>query len=125
MVRRYITITVGILLVGGFLLRRIRCQQRGAAFARQIETLKHDAREELKVGADKVAVARFFADHNIPYTVSTAGTTEAIGTLSTTGCAPMLACGTDSAIVGVRVKVNAEGVVNGEAKVFDLYTDCF
>jgi hypothetical protein len=35
-----------------------------------------------------------------------------------------LGCGTDEALIGVRVKVDAEGTVTGEPKVVDMYTNC-
>jgi hypothetical protein len=79
----------------------------------------------LKIGTQKSAVARFFADHDIPFTISDlAGTTYAIGTIYTSGCAPVLACGTDSALIGVRVRLDPEGTVTEEPTVADLYTDC-
>jgi hypothetical protein len=128
-VRRRIVIAAAIVLIAGLswlLWNRIRCQQRGAAFARQVETIKRDAQEQLKIGTEKIAVAHFFADHNIPLTFSDLGgeATYAMGTIYTTGCAPVLACGTDSALIGVRVKLDPEGTTTEEPAVVSLYTDC-
>lgn len=85
--------------------RHIECQHRNEAFDKRIAAIKQDAHEQLKVGAKKADVTRFFATHGIPFEV--AGS-EATGTLYTIGgCAP-LGCGTDRALIGVRVKVDAE-----------------
>jgi len=35
-----------------------------------------------------------------------------------------LGCGTDDALIGVRVKVDADGTVTGEPEVVDMYTNC-
>ncbi|HVH69863.1 MAG TPA: hypothetical protein VNB49_01975 [Candidatus Dormibacteraeota bacterium] len=116
-------IFIVILAVGGaswFGLKRIRCTRRSAAFTRQIESIKRDARAQLKVGANKADVARFFVEHGIPFDISES---QATGTLRTSGCAP-LGCGTDSAIIGVRVKLNGTGAVTDEPTVVGMYTDC-
>jgi hypothetical protein len=59
-------------------------------------------------------------EHKITFEVVTwpykDGGYEAIGTLYTIGgCAP-LGCGTDRALIGVRVKVDAVGTVNRRAR---------
>ena len=115
-----------ILIVGGvfFGIRQYRshaaCKKRGAEFARQLKAIEQDAHEQLKIGTRTEDVSRFFAEHGIPFTVVES---EAIGTLNTSGCAPF-GCGTDSALIGVRVKLDRMGTVTGEPKVVDLYTDC-
>jgi hypothetical protein len=96
------------------------CKRLSAAFARQVENIKEDAHERLKIGTKKADVARFFAERSIPFTISES---EARGTLRTSGCAPF-GCGSDSALIGVSVKLDAAGAVKEEPTVVDLYTDC-
>jgi hypothetical protein len=121
--RRSIIIAVAILVIAGvgwFGLRQIDCRRRNAAFARQVESIKQDAHERLKIGTKKDDVSRFFAEHGIPFTVVES---QAFGTLQTSGCAPF-GCGADSALIGVRFKVDQTGTVAGESTVVGLYTDC-
>jgi hypothetical protein len=97
------------------------CQQRDAAFERKIESIKQDASEQLKIGTKKADVSKFFVKHNMPFAITGS---EAIGTLYTTGgCAPR-GCGTDRALIGVRVKVDADGTVTGNPYVGGMYVDC-
>ena len=111
--------------IGWLGIKQHSCKQRNAAFSRRIEIIEHDAHEQLKVGARRDDVARFYKTHEIPFEVVwVIDTNEAIGTLYTVGgCAP-LGCGTDNALIGVRVRLNAEGTVTGEPEVVDMYTDC-
>lgn len=99
-----------VLIVGAswFGVREYRCQVRGATLSLQVETLKREAALELGVGTKKAEVARFFTARNIPFAILA---TEAFGTLRTSGCAP-LGCGTDSAFIGVKVKLDATGTVS-------------
>ena|ERR1043166_3814223 len=96
------------------------CKQRQARLARQIESIRHDAQEQLKVGTKKLDVISFFEGHNIPLAMRGS---EASGTLLTFGCAPF-GCGTDDALIGVRVELDELGTVKQEPKVVNLYTDC-
>lgn len=99
----------------------IDCEYRNGQFSRRVEAIKLDAKERLKIGTKKAAVSQFFAEHGIPFT-----TTEswAIGTLyGIGGCAPV-GCGTDQVLIGVRVKIDADGTVAGEPEVVDMYLDC-
>ena len=98
----------------------IVCEQRGAGLARQIESIKHDANEQLKIGTKNADVARFFAEHGMTFAI--AGS-EASGELYTSGCAPF-GCGADSAVIGVRVKLDVTGSVAREPQVNSIYTDC-
>ena len=110
-------------LVTGFPFYRYQsaaCKQRGAAYAARAEKLKRDAHEKLSIGTRKDAVARFFAENGIPITFVRG---EASGTISTIGCAPA-GCGSDDALLGLRVKVDNEGTVIAEPVVGALYTDC-
>ena len=96
------------------------CKQRGAAYEKQVENIKQDAQNQLKIGAKKADVAKFFSEHRIPFDFFVS---EACGTLFTSGCAP-LGFGTDSALIGVSVKLTQAGVVTEEPKVVGFYTDC-
>jgi len=113
-------VIVGIACGSSFGLKKIKCRQRGAVFARRVESVKHDANERLKIGTKKADVSQFFVENGIPFEILES---EAIGTLRTSGCAP-LGCGTDSAIIGVRVKLDAAGTVTTEPTVVGMYTDC-
>ena len=103
-----------------FGLKKIKCRQRGAVFARRVESIRQDAHGRLKIGTKKPDISQFFLEYGIPFEILDS---EAIGTLRTSGCAP-LGCGTDSAIIGVRVKLNAAGTVTNEPTVVGMYTDC-
>jgi hypothetical protein len=130
MMRRSITIAAAsvaiavIAAVGWFGLKQYRsqidCKRRRAVLARQIESIEHDAHQQLKIGTNRADVSRFFAEHGIPFTVVES---MAIGTLETSGCAPF-GCGKDSALIGVRVRLDRTGTVMGEPTVIDMYTDC-
>jgi hypothetical protein len=96
------------------------CKQRGAAYNARVETLKREAHEKLRIGTKKDAVVRFFAENEIPVTFSR---DEASGTIYTSGCAPS-GCGSDDALLGLRVKVDEAGTVVSEPVVGALYTNC-
>lgn len=105
------------------------CKQRGAAYAARVEKLKKDAHENLKIGTSKQDVIRFFKENGlpvefvkVPYERSGA-VYEATGTIHTTGCAPS-GCGTDDAILGLRVNVDRKGTVISEPVVGAIYTNC-
>lgn len=120
----FVIVLAGV--VGWFGTKQYRCKRRNADFSRRIEMVEKDAREQLKIGTKRDAVARFYKEHKIPFEVvrfDDAGF-QAIGTLSTIGgCAPF-GCGTDDALIGVRVKVDADGAVTEEPKIVNLYTNC-
>lgn len=96
------------------------CKQRGDAYSARVETLKREAHEKLRIGTKKDAVVRFFAENGIPVTFNR---DEASGTIQTPGCAPS-GCGSDAALLGLRVKVDEAGTVASEPIVGALYTDC-
>jgi hypothetical protein len=96
------------------------CKQRGAAYATRVERLKRDAHEQLSIGTEKDAVIRFFKENGMPVTFVGG---EATGTIATTGCAPA-GCGSDDALLGLRVKVDDNGTVIAEPIVGALYTNC-
>jgi hypothetical protein len=95
---------------------QIACNKRGAEFALRVESIKHEANKKLSIGTKSGDVARFFKEHDIPLQI-------AIGTLYTSGCGP-LGCGTDSALIGVRVKLDSTGAVTEKPTVVGMYTDC-
>lgn len=96
------------------------CKQRGSAYRARAEELRRDAHEQLKVGTKKEAVIRFFTENGLPVTFIHG---EATGTIRMTGCAPS-GCGSDAALLGLRVKVDAAGTVISEPVVGAMYTDC-
>ncbi len=123
-----VAIAAAVILVAGlgwFAMKQYRCKQRNAAYSRRINIVQEDAHKELKLGTKKDDVARFYKSHEIPFEVVRFNdANEAIGTLYTVGgCAP-LGCGTDNALIGVRVKLDADGTVTGEPEVVDMYTNC-
>jgi hypothetical protein len=107
-------------------LHQIDCKKRNEAFSLRVKIVEQDAHKRLKVGTKKDDVARFYTQHEIPFQVvwlKDVGS-EAIGTLYTVGgCAP-LGCGTNNALIGVRVKVDGDGTVAGEPETVSIYTDC-
>ena len=113
-------VLVAIVCVSWFGLRQYNCQQRNAAFGRQVETIKQDAHAQIKAGTKKSDVARFFAGHNIPFRVSES---LASGFIKTSGCAPF-GCGSDVAVINVRVKLDETGAATEEPAVVGLYTNC-
>jgi len=99
---------------------QIACNRHGAAYALRIKAIEHDANQELSIGTSSVDVSRFFAGHGIPLDVVES---EAIGTIYTEGCGPV-GCGTDRALIGVRVKLDSTGAVTEKPEVVGMYTDC-
>jgi hypothetical protein len=127
MVKRNILIAALVLVIAGAswfglkqYLNHTACKERATAFARRIESIKQDAHEQLKIGAKRDDVSRFFTKHEIPFAILES---EASGTFYTSGCAPF-GCGSDRALIGVRVKLDGTGIVTGEPEVVNLYTDC-
>ena len=104
-----------------FAERLSECKRRDAEVERQFEIIKRDASDQLKIGTDRVAIARFFASHGIPFAATPS---EVIGTLHTHGGCPPQGCGTDRFLIGVRVKVNTTGVAISDPAVVALYEDC-
>ena len=99
---------------------QIACNKRGAAFGLLVESIKHDANEKLSIGAKSSDVSRFFSEHGIALQIVES---EANGTLYTEGCGP-LGCGEDSALIGVRVKLDSTGAVAEKPEVVGMYTSC-
>jgi hypothetical protein len=98
------------------------CKARGKAYGIRIERLKRDARRALKIGTHQEDVIRFFQENGLPVDFDK-WSSEYEGTIHTKGCAPA-GCGSDDAILGLRVKVDSTGTVVGEPSVHDFYRDC-
>lgn len=96
------------------------CKERGKAYAATVEKLKRDARERLRIGTRKPEVMKFYQENGLP--VSFDGR-EYEGTIYTEGCAPS-GCGSDAALLGLRVKADSDGTVTGDPVVGALYTNC-
>jgi hypothetical protein len=109
---------LAIAFVVGLSVEYVSCKKRGAAFTRQVDALKRDAQEQLKVGASKIEVARFFNEHRIRLTIEGP---LAHGYLRASGCA--IGCGA-AVIIEVHVELDAHGAVAQEAAVDSHYTDC-
>lgn len=100
--------------------RRIYCAKQNAALRQQLDRLEDDAREQLRIGADKDQIIRFFERHQMSATFHRG---KASGDLRTTGCAPF-GCGADTAIIGVSIAIDSQERVSGEPHVSGIYTDC-
>jgi hypothetical protein len=118
-------VLVAIVGVSWFGLRQYNCQQRNAAFGREIEAIRQDAHAQIKVGTKKADVAQFFARHNISFNISQFTSSESLasGFIKTSGCAP-LGCGSDVAVINVRVRLDGAGAATEEPKVVGIYTNC-
>ena len=104
-----------------------QCKKRADEFQAKVEIIRRDARSSLQVGTKKDGVARFFASENIALTFDRIGQdNEATGTIYFKGIAECenVACGDDSSLIGVRVKVDANGTVISDPVVIGMYTDC-
>ena len=103
------------------------CKGRGVAFQTKVERIRTDAKESLKPGAKKADVIGFFASENVPVDFhQVAGYNEASGQIYVRGLAECasVACGDDSALIGVSVQVDESGTVLSEPEVVGMYTDC-
>jgi hypothetical protein len=105
------TATIAVMAgFGWFGLKHYRshtdCERRNEVLARQIESVRHDASEQLKIGVNKADVSRFFTEHGIPFTISAS---EARGT---------------EGLIGVHVALDPAGTLTQEPIVVELYTNC-
>jgi len=104
-----------------------RCKQRAADFQARVKRIEAKAKVSLKPGTKKAGVISFFASENIPVEFyQVAGQNEASGQIYVTGLAECasVACGDDSALIGVRVDVDGNGAVVSDPVVVGMYTDC-
>jgi hypothetical protein len=111
-----ITIAVGAVVLAGAsrfgwkqYRKHIACRDRRAAFARQIKSIEQAAHEQLKIGTKREDVSRFFTERGISFAIVES---KAFGTLETLGCAPF-GCGTDAALIGVRVNLDSDRCRSG------------
>ncbi|HEX5434477.1 MAG TPA: hypothetical protein VFY05_09595 [Candidatus Angelobacter sp.] len=98
------------------------CKERRKAYEIRVDSLKRDARTALRIGTHQEDVIRFFQENGFPVSFDN-GMSEYEGTIRTKGCAPA-GCGSDDALLGLRVKVDSTGTVVGEPVVGTLYTNC-
>lgn len=98
------------------------CKAQGKAYEERVQNLKRDAVNRLRVGTQQEDVIRFFQENGLPVSFDKLQS-EYDGTISTKGCAPA-GCGSDDALLGLRVKVDSNGTVVAEPVVGDLYTNC-
>lgn len=98
----------------------VACKQRGAALNARVQEIRHKAHDALKIGSTRAEVTQFFKENNIPLDFDQFG---ASGTIATSGCSPV-GCGSNDAIIGVRVPLDPSGRVKGEPYVMAMYTDC-
>ena len=122
--RNKITIAVLVALAVFLGVRQYRshmlCLARKDSLRKLVEGLTDDARGQLRPGTNKAGVVRFFQDHHMQVDF---GYGIASGSFVTSGCAPF-GCGADTAIVGVSVKVNGDGMVVSEPQVSGMFNDC-
>ncbi len=128
-----ISVATSLVVSFGCAGMKLHCRERNMDLTRRIESIKKDAHAQLRIGTKKADVARFYTEHKIPFEVvsmpfkdgeSLVTGTEAIGTLYTNGGCPPFGCGSDRLLIGVRVRVDADGTVTGEPEVVSIYTDC-
>jgi len=98
------------------------CKAQGKAYEERVQNLKRDAVNRLRVGTQKEDVIRFFQEIGLPVSFNKS-LSEYEATISTKGCAPA-GCGSDDALLGLRVKVDSNGTVVAEPVVGAFYTNC-
>ena len=104
-----------------------RCKQRAADFEAKVKRIEANAKVSLKPGTKKADVTSFFASEKIPMDSYQIGErNEVSGQIYVTGLAECasVACGNDSALIGVRVDVDENGTVVSDPVVIGMYTDC-
>lgn len=104
-----------------------RCKQRASDFEAREKRIEANAKISLKPGTRKADVTAFFASEKIPMgSYQIAGRNEVVGQIYVKGLAECasVACGDDSAMVGVRVDVDENGTVVSDPEVVGMYTDC-
>jgi hypothetical protein len=101
------------------------CKQRAEAYKARVEQLTRDAREELGIGIRQDVVRQFFEAHGLPFKVVRQGDhNEAIGTIYVQGgCAPR-GCGSEDALIGLRVELGLDGSLISEPVIGSQFTNC-
>ncbi|MBZ5491200.1 MAG: hypothetical protein LAO76_09745 [Acidobacteriia bacterium] len=115
-----ISVLIVCWLITGCRYRSTVCKQRGVAYQARVKSLERAALEQLKIGTKKEDVVRFFAENKFPITFDRSSAT---GTIYTTGCSPT-GCGTDEALIGLRVNLDKAGNVKSKPVVVGIYTNC-
>ncbi len=106
--------------IGWFGVKHFECKKRGMAFSGRINSLKQDAQNQLKIGTKNADVLRFFTEHGLQVSIVES---QAFGSIQTDGCAPF-GCGTDAAVISLRIKLDEKGNVNEEPRIVGMYTNC-
>ncbi len=104
-----------------------RCKEKADQLKARVDLLQQDAKSSLKIGAKKDDVLRFFSARDIPLRFDKlAEQQQAVGTVYFKGLAECenLACGDDSALIGIRVGVDSDGTVVSEPIVTAMLTNC-
>ena len=104
-----------------------RCKQRAADLEAREKRIEANAKTSLKPGTKKADVAAFFASEKIPMNShQIAERNEVSGQIYVKGLAECasVACGDDSAMIGVRVNVDENGTVVSDPVVVGMYTNC-
>ena len=104
-----------------------KCKQRGDEFQAKVARIRSEAKASLRRGVSKADVAHFFASESIPVDFyQVAGHYEMSGQIYVKGLAECvnIACGDDSALIGVRVDVDENGTAITDPQVVGMYTNC-
>ena len=101
------------------------CKHRGKTYETRVEQLRKDAHEQLNSGTKQDVVKQFFEAHGLPFDVFGQGDhKEAIGTVHVQGgCAPF-GCGSEDALIGLRVELGLEGSLVAEPVIGSQFTNC-
>ena len=103
------------------------CKQRAADFEAREKRIEANATISLKPGTKKADVTAFLASEKIPMdSYQIAGRNEVTGQIYVEGLAECasVACGDDSAMIGVRVNVDENGTVVSDPVVLGMFIDC-
>ena len=101
------------------------CKQRAEAYRSRVTQLKKDAHEKLRIGTREDTVNEFFEAHGLPFNVFRSGNhKEGVGTIQVQGgCAPR-GCGSEDALIGLRVELSLDGTIIAEPVVGAEFTNC-
>jgi hypothetical protein len=101
------------------------CKQRTEAYQARVEQLTKDAREQLKIGTKQEVVKQFFEAHGLPFDILRHGDhKEATVTVYLKGgCAPR-GCGSEDALIGLRVELSPDGSLVTEPVIGAQFTNC-
>ena len=86
----------------------------------RVAALNDEARRKLPIGSKQEVLARFSTEHNIPLTVEGR---HAYGSAPAAGCSPF-GCGSDAAVIVMRVEVDEFGNTKDIPHVDGMYMDC-